>query len=162
MANLIKRSIGTPFTFKAAGGDAVLTLTSKATNTYQVGAQFDRGGGSLPREHLWEFKCKLQATPTLGATIDLYLHGAQSDPTMPDGDVGQAVATPANDKKRNAQWIGSVEIDVAGTGYQKGSGYCFIDPRYISPGVFNGSGATFSATAGDYELTFTPVVPEIQ
>lgn len=163
MPNKVYYAPETAIVFKSSGGDAVITCTSLANNAGRVGAQFDRGTGSKPQRFRWEFECKLVATPTLGNTISLYLATAQANSASPDGNVGTAdAALSALDKRRNLQFLGVVEIDVAGTTLMKGSGVCEIESRYISGVVVNEGGSAFSATATDTVFTLTPIPPEIQ
>lgn len=163
MANKIYVAPESAITWKSSGGSAAITCTSLANNAGRVGAQYDRGAGSRTARFLWEFEAKCVATPTLGNTISLYLAVAQADATKPSGDVGQAdAALSALDKRRNLIFLGVVEVDVAGTGFQRGSGVIEIAHRYLSLVVVNEAGSAFSATAGDTLFTMTPIPDEIQ
>lgn len=159
----VYRAIETALTFKSSGGSAAITCTSLANNAGRVSAQYDRGAGSLAQRFLVECEFKCVATPTLGATITVYIAGAQANSASPDGNVGTTdAALSALDKRRNLMIACVVEIDVAGTGLQKGTGIVEIPHRYISAVVVNEAGSALSATAGDTVITLTPIPDENQ
>lgn len=163
MASKIYAAKETPIVFKSSGGSAAITCTSLANNAGRVSAQYDRGSGSKPTRFLIEVQCKLAATPTVGSTVSVLLSLAEADATVPDGDVGQSdAALSALNKRRNLRYGCVVEIDVAGTGIQKGSDIVEFAARYVSVVVINEGGSAFSATAGDTIITLTPIPDESQ
>lgn len=163
MANKVYHAVETALVIKSSGGDVAITCTSLANNAGRVSAQLDRGAGSKPQLYRWEFECKLVATPTIGNAVSLYLATAQANAASPDGNVGTTDAALSSlEKRRNLQFVGVVEIDVASTALQKGAGVVQIDSRYISLVVINEGGSAFSATAGDTIFTLIPIPPEIQ
>jgi hypothetical protein len=150
-------------TWKSSGGSAAITCTSLANNAGRVGVQFDRGAGARAQRFIWELQYKCVATPTLGSTVSLYMAVAQSDATIPTGNVGQAdAALSALDKRRNLTFLGVSEIDVASTALQTASGFIELEHRYLSLVLINETGAAFSATATDTLFTLTPVPLENQ
>lgn len=164
MANKVYANSEAAITWKSSGGSAVITGTSLANNAGRVGAQWDRGAGARCLRFIWELQFKCVATPTLGNLVSLYLACAQADATIPAGNVGQTdAALSALDKRRNLIFCGVVEIDVASTALQAGSGLTIEVPhRYLSPVIINEAGAAFSATATDTLLTLTPIPDELQ
>jgi hypothetical protein len=164
MANKIYGNSEAAITWKSTGGSAQITCTSLANNAGRVGAQFDRGAGARALRFIWELQFKCAATPTLGNMVSVYLAVAQDDATIPTGNVGQAdAALSALDKRRNLIFLGVVEIDVASTALQCGSGLTAEIPhRYLSLVLVNESGAAFSSTATDTLFTMTPIPDEVQ
>ena len=154
----------TPTTFSSAG-DVVITLHSPAlaNNAGRVSAQWDRGAGAKPGKYRWEFKTTLAVAGTVGNMVTLYLATAQATAADVDGNVGQVdAALSALDKRRNLQFVGAVEVDVAATTMLKGSGEVDITSRFASLVVVNESGQAFSGTTGDHLAVLTPIPAEIQ
>lgn len=155
--------------WKSSGGTAVLTLTSLGNNALRVGAQVDRGAGAVAMKYRWRLRTALGATTTsvvIGNALTVHIATADtSDATKVDGNVGQADATATSiDKRRNLQPCGVDEVDktAAAGDVWISSGVVTIEARYISGCVANECGNTLSATAGDHELTLTPMPDEIQ
>lgn len=163
MANKTYVNPETTLTWKSSGGSAAITCTSLANNAGRVGAQLDRGASARAQRFYWELEYKCVATPTLGATVSVYLATAYANSASPDGNVGTAdAALSALDKRRNLLFLGVVECDVASTALQKGSGTIEIAARYLSLVLVNEAGAAFSATAGDTIFSLTPIPDELQ
>lgn len=162
--------VGTTKKWKSSGGDAVITFTSVANGAGRLGGQLDLGDllvantAARATFYRWYVKTKCQATGlAIGNTLDLYFahwnndaSGAASDP---DGGVGSADAAFATAALlNNLTPAGSIIVDsTAGSTVLAKSGFIWLPYRYVSPVLWNASGATASATATDTEIWLTPV-----
>lgn len=166
MSNNVYGSLATALSWKSSGGSAVLTCTSVANAAGRLGARLDLGAAPRPMTYKWyaEFQC--QATPTVGNLIRLYLAewDDESGPSDPDGDVGASDAGFATENDlRNLNQIGSVIVDAASANVVfSRSGLIQITKRYVSPVVWNASGAALTATASHHYIMLTPVFDQIQ
>jgi hypothetical protein len=166
-------TVGTTKKWKSSGGDAVITFTSVANAAGRLGGRLDLGdllvADVLARAgwYRWYVTTKMQATGlTIGNTIDLYWAGWNDDvtPGNPDGNVGSAdAAFPTVALLNNLKLAGSVVVDsTAGATVLAKGGIVFLPYRYVSPVLWNGSGATASATATDTEIWLTPFNTQAQ
>jgi hypothetical protein len=168
-------TVGTTKKWKSSGGDAVITFTSVTNAAGRLGGQLDLGdllaANTAARAgwYRWYAKTKCQATGlVIGNTIDLYWAGwnvdASGAATDPDGNVGASDAAFATAALlNNLKLAGSVVVDsLAGSTVLAKSGIVFLPYRYVSPVLWNGSGATASATATDTEIWLTPFNPQAQ
>ena len=166
-------TVGATKKWKSSGGDGVLTFTSVGTAAGRLGDRVDLGDLLLAASAAragwfrWYVKTKMQTTGlALGNTIDLYWSGWNVDtsgaPTDPDGNVGAAdAAFPTVGLLNDLKLAGSVVIDnTAGSTVLAKSGLVFMPYRYVSIVLWNGSGATASATATDTEVWLTPFNPQ--
>lgn len=167
-------TVGTPKKWKSSGGDAALTFTSVVTAAGRLGGRLDLGDllkaspAARAGWYRWFVTTKMQASGlAIGNTIDLYWAGWNDDTSTganPDANVGSAdaaynTAALLNDLKL----AGSVIVDsTAGATILAKSGLVFLPYRYVSPVLWNGSGATASATATDTEVWLTPFNPQSQ
>lgn len=173
MTTNIFDTVGTAKVIKSSGGDAAITMTSKATATGRISGRLDLGAilasGPSARAtwYRWDFRGKCQATGlVVGNPISLYLPRWHDDatPARGDGDIGSTDAdyNTAN-KLKNLPFLGTAVVDdTAGATWITGDGLVWLPFRYVSLVVWNGSGATWSATATDCEFYLTPVNPQLQ
>lgn len=162
MANKVFRVLGTALSFRDSGGDAVLTLQNLGFGAGRVSARYDRGAGSQPRLYEWRGVFQFETAPALGELIEVYLF--PSDGTYMDGTLGTADAALSSDKRKNGQLIGVVVVDTTSTGTDIiASGTCWINSRYVSVGVWNGSaGDNLKNTANASRVILTNVEDEVQ
>lgn len=167
--------VGTRKVWKSSGGDGVLTFTSVANAAGRLGDRVDLGdllvANTAARATLfrWYVTTKMQATGlTLNNTIDLYFARWNDDTSgaaaQPDGNVGASDAAFATAALLvNLMYVGSVIVDsTAGSTLLQRSGLIYLPYRYVSPVLWNASGATASATATDTQIWLTPVNPQAQ
>lgn len=157
---VFKVTRGTAIDFVASGGDAVLTLTSLASDAGRQSAEYDRGAADLDSLYEWRAYCKFATTPVVGETVDIYLK--TSDGTHDDNDDGASdAALSAEDKLKNLQLLGSIVVDEASaTPEFSASGTTTINARYIQVVVENSTADAFSATAADHGVILTPIIPK--
>jgi hypothetical protein len=160
--------------WKSTGGDALFTFTSVASAAGRIGARLDLGdllaANSVARAgwYRWYVLTKLTSTtPVIGNTLDLYFGRWNDDATPGSGDgsafIGSsdaAFSTAAG--LNNMKLAGSVVVDAVTTPVLSTSGLVFLPYRYVSPILWNGSGAAASSTATDHEIWLTPVYPQAQ
>lgn len=155
----------TAMTWKASGGDAVLTMTSKTTGSGRLGGRLDLGAFPKPAWYRIFAEMKPQATPVVGNLIRIYLAHWNDDvtPAWADGAVGAADAdfNTENDLK-NLKLALNMRVENASSRLIRASGLVYIPVRHVSPVVWNASGATLTATAADHFVAITPIVDDIQ
>ena len=152
-------------TFKDSGGTKAWTLQALADGAGRQSDHIDLGalGTAKAYRFKWEFQCQMQATPTVGNMIDLYLKQSD-DAAIWDNDDGTGdIAVSALDKVRNLALFGSVQIDEAAANIPTVlRGVVEIYSRYVSVVAWNGSGAALKNTANVSFLTLTPIPDEVQ
>lgn len=167
MVNKVLNQPETEITWLSAGGTELITLTSLAAGAGHQGAIHDFGLGPRARNFRWVAFIKFATTPVVSETVDIYLKQTWSEtgtPTHPDNDDGLGdIALSAEDKLRNLQYIGSIEVDEASTTPEfVGSGIVRIDNRHAGPVFFNDTADALSATATDHGFEIKAVPDEIQ
>lgn len=165
MANKIYNHPETAITWRASGGDLVLTLTSLGTSAGRQGAAKDFGSTTArSRRFVWRAFVKLASspTPTVGDVIDIYVK--TGDGTHRDNDDGTGdLALSHVDKLNNLRWIGAIIIDEASaTPEFSASGVIEVDAQEFFPVIYNGTNNALSSTAGDHGFDLKPVPPEVQ
>lgn len=162
MPNLIYQNQGTAITWLASAGTEPLTLTSLAAGAGRQGDFYDFGVGARAAVFAWRFWCKFNTTPVVGEAVNIYIK--TSDGTSPDNDDGVAdAAVSAENKLRNLQPIGTLQVDEASTTpvFAK-SGLVYLPQRYVAPVIWNRTADALSSTAADHGFSLTPVPAEIQ
>ena len=161
MANAIYQQIGTAVSF-ASAGDVAFSAASVAFQAGRKSAQWDRGASPQSEEYSWRAKCKLQATPIVGETIDFYM--ATSDATIIDGTTTASDAAFTDENALpNMLYLGSLVVDTTGTDSIQASGVFRMTERYGVLVMWNNTAAeTLSATAGDHDFIVKPVYLEVQ
>lgn len=162
MANKIYRAVETTLTFRDSSGDAVITLQNLAFGAGRVSARYDRGAGSLARIFEWRAIVQFETAPALGELVEIYL--ITSDGTYVDGTLGTSDAAMSSDKRKNGKLIGCIVVDTTSTATDiVASGFCLINTRYFSVGVWNASaGDNLKNTANTSRVIFTPSPDEVQ
>jgi hypothetical protein len=161
-ANKIKINPETPITFKESGGTVTFTPKNTATAAGRISARHDLGAAARASLYEWRARTKVQAAPTVGNVLEIYL--ATSDGTVADGNQGTSdAAFSAADKRRNLHYVGQVVMDKNdATEVFQASGFLTIVARYVSVVWWNGTGQSLTNVAGDHEFILTPVPDEVQ
>lgn len=167
MVNKVLNNPETEITWKSTGGSELLTLTSVGAGAGRQGALHDFGAGPRARKFRWVAFVKFATNPVIGETVDIYIKHAWSETstaTHPDNDDGTGDADlSAEDKLRNLQYIGSIEVDeVSTTPEFVASGIVTIGSRHAAPVFFNDTADALSSTAADHGFELKAVPDEIQ
>lgn len=156
----------TTITFGGAVGDDVAwSIEAVTNNNGRQSALHDFGARTTAKSSRFKYRLKtqFQATPTLGAALDLYLK--TSDGSSPDNDDGTGdAAVSAIDKLKNLHFLDSVIVDEAAANIVTVvSGTIFnLDQRHVAIVGWNTSGATIHATDSNSQFSLTPQPEEVQ
>ena len=160
MANEILVKNGTTKVWKSSAGDAVFTGTSVANNAGRIGGALDMGATRAGRYRV-QVITKFVATPTSGLTLAVYLVRSD-DNTTRDANLGSSDAAVSDaDLPPQCLFCGVLSADNVTT-QQVASFEVETGARYLSPLLWNATGAALSATAGDHIINITPIVTEVQ
>lgn len=166
MANKVYQVLetGSVVTWQSSGGtESFMTGSPGALTTLngRQGAMHDFGVAAICRRFAWRARIKPGATRVVGETIEVYLK--TSDGTYPDNDDGTGdIALSAQDKLKNLQLLGIIQIDENAAVVMVAAGIVEILHRYAAPVFFNRTANSLSATEADYGFSLTPVVDEAQ
>ena len=162
---------GTTKSILSTGGDATMEFASVANAAGRAGTRLDLG--VYPRAYTWRWyaEVQLQATPTVGQTVDLWFvpHDDETTPGRWWGDFsavtnystsGFSFATE-NDL-RNLLFCGSIIVDQAAATKFTAGGIVQLPTRYVTPVWWNRSGATANATNSNHAMYLTPLYDEVQ
>lgn len=164
MANKIYVNPGTPTSFKASGGDIVLTLDNISTAAGRISAKWDRGAAAQPADYEVQATVQANATVTVGNTCTFFYAGSMDDTTY-DGTIPNSgdAALSSVDLRRNLRPLVSVAADqTAATVNMTASQTVRITSRYVVVVFYNELGATTKNSANASFLKLTPVPAEIQ
>lgn len=160
-------SPGTPTTFAASGsGDVLWTPTSTALGRGRLSAVWDRGAGHLPLAYVWRAKCRWVATPSIYDSWRLWLvtADAAADASLTDGGLtlGDAELTTESELLASCRALGAV-VAIASDKLFVASNVVQLSSRYIAVAGWNSSASkALSATASDFNISFTPIPPSIE
>lgn len=161
MANLIYTKLETAITWLSSGGTETFTPTTLASAAGRQGAHHDFGTASVGRRFAWRAWIKPGGTRVVGERVEVYLK--TSDGTSPDNDDGTTdIAVSAQDKLRNCQLIGIIQIDENAAVTMAASGVVEIFHRYAAPIFWNATANSLSTTAADFGFSLTPASDEVQ
>ena len=156
---------GTAKKWTSSGGDHVLTGTSLASGSGRAGDKsatgdiLDATKGLAALLEVW-VTTKVQAAPTAGNTVDLYLSFSDSATAGTDnpGNLSGADAALGNvDLLPQMVFVGSVVMsNSAGTGAQQQRFLVQPQDQYVIPVLVNNSGQALSATGTDTAVWITP------
>jgi len=148
---------GTPKTFKATGGNVIISISGAinlANNAGRISAQLDLG--AFPRGTLFEWKSKFRSNvaATLGQSVTLY--AVWGDGTYVDGALGTAdVAVAGADKLLNLKQIGVIYVDISDTvSHMTASGLLTCSSQYMSLLVRNTTGQAIN----DFEFILSELI----
>lgn len=149
--------------FKASGGDKVLTLTSLANGAGRYSDQLDRGSGAHAADYRVEVCVKAAAGLTVGASFEVYIATAETSNTLIDGNLGTTDGALVTDKRRNLRPVGQISADSTSSGeLQVASFPVRIESRYVTIAVWNALGQALTGTASDHYINLVPMPPENQ
>ena len=168
MANKIYTATETAVTIGSeVGDDTDWSTESIATAAGRQSDVHDLGAAPRADRYLLEFWTQFQATPTLGAALQLYIKewgsegGTEDHPTNDDGTGDAAVS--AIDKLSNLSLVGVVIVDEAAANIEMGiKAEVTILVREFQLVLWNASGATITADAAETKARLTAYPPEIQ
>ena len=157
---------GTTKTFKSSGGDAALSMVGVANGAARQSAKLDLGA-TRPGRVSVKAAFELAATPTAGASIDLYW-APSSSATAGTDNPGNISGTDAaytgyssnlTASLKQLLYIGSFICTAQATStVQKGFVGQFVPPnRYGSLVVANNAGSAIHSSDTNCEVVFTPV-----
>lgn len=161
MPNKVYQQQETTVTWRSSGGTELFTPTSLASAAGRQGAHHDFGASSVGRRFAWRAFLKPGATRVVGEVIRVYLK--TSDGTRHDNDDGTGdIAVSAQDKLRNIDLLGTIQIDENAAVEMVAHGEVLLLHRYGAPIFWNATANSLSTTAGDYGFDMTPVPDEVQ
>jgi len=147
------------------GADYAFSVEGLTNGAGRVSAQIDLG--AAPRAYIYQWSCEVQfqATPTQGASLDLYIATApDGDSTQIDADVGASDAALGDvDMRYNLRPIGQVISENAAASEKcvaSGEFVCYT--RYLTIVAYNDSGATVNATDSNFRFDLQPKYNQIQ
>jgi hypothetical protein len=155
---------GTAVSWKASAGDHVLTLTSLVDQAVREGdksATLVDGTKGLPELLEFRLESAVGAAATAGKEVSLYVGESDSATAGTDnpGNLTGADAgvTSGTELLPQLNFVGSLVLSNArGTNVQKQRLLYAPTCAYLIPVLFNNSGQTLSATAGNHQLVMTP------
>lgn len=157
---------GTPIVFKSTGGDGTITFGGKATATGRRSTRVDFGAMPRARIYRWFATFTMQATPTVGRAIGLFLIPWELEASPGNAWGGQSATTDADFNTRNDLLglfkVGDVVVHAAAAGVISKGGFCRLPARNNQLVLWNETGATTNADSTLVEVRFTPVGPDIQ
>lgn len=162
-ASAIKIRVGTAFSLKNSGGDAVWTPKNTISGNGRLSAQLDLGADPRPSKYRWILVTKFQ-TATVATVARLYLVEAHSAATTyQDGAIGisDANLTSENLLFYSAKQLGPTQVHSA-AGTNVFSGVFETAARYISLALWNATGVTLTNTDADHEILIVPYYEEGQ
>jgi hypothetical protein len=158
-----RQQVGTPKVFKSSGGDAAITLASLGSS--RQSAKLDLGATIAPAIAV-KADFEFAATPTAGASVDLYWSPSSSATAGTDNAGGASGTDSAYTgygtlaaSLPQLLFIGSFMTTANATStVQKAHISIFRPPnRYGSLIVVNNSGAAFHSSDTNCNVTFTPL-----
>ncbi len=165
MANKVLVTRESTIIFGSEGGDDVAWSTESITDLNgRQSALHDFGATAMSRVYEYRFHTQCQATPTLGAPVDVYMKTADASNANPDNDDGTGdAAVSASDKLRNLHYVNSAAVDQAAANIQfVASGLLRLVAREISFVMQNETNSTITTDVAETKLRLTPAPDEIQ
>lgn len=173
MANKVYRALETRVTWEASGGDSVITLTSLGAGAGRIGAQDDRGTGSLAEELVLVIRTQWNTTPVEGEVLRVYLMEGWEmrdggTPSVKEGGklgASDAAVSAEGDLTSGARLIGIMRVPnspASATEYVSVPILFRTKARYISIGIWNATVDALHSTAANHEIAVTPAPSELQ
>lgn len=165
--NQVLERIGTAKVFTSSGGDGAITFGGKATTTGRRSTVVDFGASPRARLYRWFGTTTLQATPTVGRSVGVYLIPWDDESGTPgNGWGGQSGTTDADFNTRNDLLglfkVGDIVVHAAAAGVVSKGGVIRLPARNCQLVLWNETGATTNATSSLTIVKFWPLVPDIQ
>lgn len=161
---VFRQQTGTSKTVKSSSGDAAITLASLATASYRQSGTLDLGA-TRARAYRVDCDFELAATPTAGATVNLFgswqnSTGAGGANTTGSDAAYTGYSSNASASVKQLEFLGSHVCTTQATStVQKSRPACVVCPkaRYLNLVVDNESGAAFHSSDSNSVITFTPI-----
>lgn len=160
MATDILQVPKTVITWKASGGDRVLTLTSLATVSGRKGAYYDFGTAFAARVMV-TLLTKFATSPTALQLVQVYWAASADGTNFDAGQTSSDAAFTDTDLNNQLIPIGFLVADNS-TAAQQQSWLFNLPGRYGFPVVYNATSQALSGTAGDHVLSFSPLADQAQ
>ena len=165
MPNEVLVKQGTGKVWKKTGGDYAITLASLADGAGRCGVKGDLGVTFAAR-YAVTLEVNLDVAPTAGTTIELYWAPSYDDGTFPGGASGTDAAYKpgeVDEWKKQLLLIGCVVVTADADSVVQTQVFVFSPPtRYGCPVVINKSDEEFEGDDDDHQITFTPLIDEVQ
>ena len=165
MANEILVKQGTNKVWKAADGDYAITLASIAANAGRCGVKGDLGATFAPR-YAVTLEINMDVAPTAGTCIELYWAASHDNTTFPGGATGTDAAYKAGEEdewKKQLLPIGCLVVTNDADTVVQTQVFVFAPPaRYGCPVVINKTNQAFEGDDDSHQITFTPLIDEVQ
>lgn len=162
---------GTAKVFAASGGDAAITLTSLANGSGRQSVKLDLGA-TRAAQYRVKAAFEIAATPTAGATIDLYWAPSTSGTAGTDNPANVTGADAAyagyssnlTASIKQLVYIGSFVCTTQATSTVQAAIVGSFNPqlRYGSLVVVNNSGAALHSSATNMNVTIIPVEDTVE
>ena len=165
MSNEILLKQGTTKVWKAAGGDYAITLASLVDGAGRCGQKIDLGAAFASRYAVCA-EINLDVAPTAGKVIEIYWAPSHDNVTLPGGATGTDAAYKAGEEdewKKQLLLVGCLVVTADADGVVQTQVFVFSPPaRYGCPVVINKTGQALEGDDDDHQITFTPLIDEIQ
>lgn len=143
-----------------------ITLTSLADAAARMSASADLGAKTSQRWSL-RLECEIDAAPTAGEEVEVYLAFSDDNSKWPGGVTGSDAAYKGGEEAEWAKqliFLGSLFVANDTDGVDQVAIISTFMPlaRYVVVVIKNESGQAFSETAGDHIVTLIPMTDEIQ
>jgi hypothetical protein len=138
-----------------------ITLNSLADAAGRQGSAVSDTSPSAPMVRV-HFKLMTGTSPTNGELVEFYVSRADDDASeLSDGATGASDAAYSNSKSE-LELVHTLQVDGTSNKSYQGS-FIIVEPgtdwRLV---VFNETGATLHATAGNFEVGYRTIIPEVQ
>jgi len=165
MANELLVKHGTNLVWKNAGGDYAITLATLLDDTGRNGVKADLGA-TFAAQYAVTVELNMDIAPTAGGCIEIWWAPSYDNTTFPGGATGTDAAYKAGEVdewKKQLLLIGCLVVtNDADTAVQT-QVFVFSPPaRYGAPVVINKSGQSLEGDEDSHQLTFTPLIDELQ
>jgi len=165
MANEILVKQGTNKVWKNSGGDYAISLASIAVDAGRCGVKGDLGATFASR-YTVTVEINMDVAPTAGKCIEIYWAASHDNSTFPGGATGTDAAYKAGEVdewKKQLLLIGCVVVTNDADGVVQTQAFVFSPPaRYGCPVVINKTDQAFEGDEDSHQITFTPLVDEVQ
>ena len=165
MSNEVLVKQGTSKVWKKTAGDYTITLASLASLAGREGVKGDLGATFAPR-YAVTLEINLDAAPTAGKTIELYWGASHDNSTFPGGLSGADALYKTGEEdewKKQLLLIGCLVVTADADAVVQTQVFVFSPPaRYGAPMVLNKSGQAFEGDDDSHQITFTPLIDEVQ
>ena len=165
MANEILVKQGTSIVWKASGGNYAMTMASIAANAGRGGVIGDLGAKFASR-YTVTFEINMNVAPTAGNCLELYWAPSHNGTTLPGGVSGTDAAYKAGEEdewKKQLLLIGCLVVTADADAVVQTQVFVFSPPaRYGCPVLINKSDQALEGDDDSHQITFTPLIDEVQ